>query len=79
MNREYRVGLRTQPWGTLESDGRGAVVAKPGVLGFVSEKVLNPMKGKGSQAQCLQFVDQFDWVDGVECRTVIHEQHPEVP
>lgn len=63
---------------SVENDGGGVGVADPDVLGSVCKRVLNPLMEMGSQTECLQFVDHFIWIDGVECQAVINEQHPDI-
>lgn len=55
------------------NDGGRAVMVKPGMLRRISKNIFNPVAKKGSQTQCLQFVDQFYWVDGIKSRVTIHK------
>lgn len=41
------------------NDGGRAVMVKPGMLRHISKNIFNSVAKKGSQTQCLQFVDQF--------------------
>lgn len=55
------------------NDGGRAVMIKPDMLRRISKNIFNPVAKKGSQTQCLQFVDQFYWVDGLKYRVIIHK------
>lgn len=50
--------------------------AKPGRPWSVCEEMFNPDAGDGGDLQVEQFGDLYVLDDGIERRTVVHEEHP---
>ncbi len=79
--REYRSGLRTQPWGAPVMRIRGdsvGVVAHSDHLTSACQEVQYPAAQRSVQSQSLELRNQCGRHYGVKCWTIVHEQHPHI-
>ena len=80
VNREYRRGLCTHPWGApvLRISGGGDVVPYPHHLGAAHQEVQYPVAQGGVETQGLELDDELGGHYGVKCRAVVDEQHSHI-